>query len=240
MASLLDIAGLRGAPSDFRQALYEQATAAGYDPSYIAAVIKLESNFNPAARNPGGHALGLLQWWDSLFPNTAQAAGRPDVQWSDLASMSAAEQVPFVIAYLQQATGAELRTPTDYRLAVFMPAFVGASPDTVLGQRGSSQLLPGTNLSLGTIYSQNQGLDANGDGLITVADVGGQIERLVADARTRAPIDLSSDVADTLPPGPPIPAALLLTLAGLFFCPHCSAKVPVRVVFERPEIPHPH
>jgi tail lysozyme len=244
MATLLDIAGLRSQTTpEFRQALYDQATAAGYDPSFIAAVLRLESNFNPAAINPGGHAAGILQWWDSLFPNTAAAAGRSDVQWSDLPSMSAEQQLPFVIAYLQQATAAQLTTPTDYRLAVFMPAFVGASPGTVLGQRGSSQLLPGTNLSLGTIYSQNQGLDTNGDGLITVADVGNQIESLVADARTRAPIELSSDAADTLPPGGSIATpAMLLTLAGLFFCPHCSARCPVKVVFERLEPHHdaPH
>lgn len=241
METLLDIAGLRAntTPS-FRQALFDQATAAGYDPSFIAAVLRLESNFNPAAINPGGHAAGILQWWDSLFPNTAAAAGRSDVRWSDLPNMSAEDQLPFVIAYLQQATSMPLGTPTDYRLAVFMPAFVGASPGTVLGQRGSSQLLAGTNLSLGTIYSQNQGLDTNGDGLITVSDVGSQIENLVADARTRAPIELSSDsAADTLPPGGSIAgAAMLLTLAGLFFCPHCSARCPVKVVFERLEPTH--
>lgn len=240
MGTLLDITGLRAnTTAAFRQALYDQATAAGYDPSYIAAVLRLESNFNPAAINPGGHAAGILQWWDSLFPATAMAAGRPEVQWTDLPNMSAEEQVPFVIAYLQQATSAPLVTPTDYRLAVFMPAYVGASPDTVLGQRNGTGTIRG-GLSLGTVYAQNAGLDTNGDGLITVGDVGDQIENLVADARTRAPIDLSDDSGDTLPPGGSIGGALpvLLVMSGLFFCPHCSARCPVKVVFERSEQPH--
>lgn len=246
MSELLDIDGLRANTTpEFRAALVQQATDAGYDPSYIAAVIRLESDFNPAARNPGGHALGLLQWWDSLFPSTAAAAGQAGVQWNDLASLTATEQLPFVMAYLQHATTRDLVTPTDYRMAVFMPAFVGASPSTVLGQANSAALLPGTNLSLGTIYAQNQGLDTNGDGVITVGDVGSQIESLVADARTRAPIEVDDGLPDTLPPlGKLASPAVLLTLAGLFFCPHCSVRCPVKVTFgllepDGHEPPHP-
>jgi Transglycosylase SLT domain len=228
MASLLDIPGLllKTTPS-FRDELYRLATLAGYNPSFIAAVIALESGFDPAALNPHGHALGLLQWWDSYWPSTARAAGMPDVKWAELAHMSAVEQLPFVIAYFQQATQKPLVTPTDYRLAVFMPAFVGAPPSTVLGQKGSHSELGSTGLSLGTIYDQNAGLDLNHDGVISVGDVGQGIEAVIADARRRAPVPVTDLPPVNAPSTFPATAAEAISGAaivslGLFFCPYCS------------------
>lgn len=235
MASLLDIPDLvaKTTPS-FRDELFRVSTEAGYNPSYIAAVIKLESDFNPAALNPGGHALGLLQWWDTYFPATAAAAGMPSVQWRDLQRMSAVEQLPFVIGYLRQAApGKALLTPTDYRLAVFMPAYVGASPMKVLGKKGSTLQLDNTGLSLGKVYDQNAGLDLDHDGEITVADLGRGIEAMVADARQRPPVPVNSDSTAPLPAPPAVPStfpvgareavdgAAVVSL-GLFFCPSCG------------------
>jgi hypothetical protein len=241
---LLDISGLvaKTTPS-FRDELYRLATAAGYNPSYIAAVIELESGFNPSALNPGGHALGLLQWWDSYFPSTARAAGMPNVRWSDLAKMSAVEQLPFVIAYFEQATSKPLLTPTDYRMAVFMPAFVGAPDTTVLGKKGSTDKLGSTGLSLGVVYEQNSGLDLNHDGVIDVGDVGAGIEDLVTAARMRPPVPVT--VPDSVLPPPaaapstfPVTATAAISGAavvslGLFFCPYCSKPCSAQLsVFE--------
>ena len=100
VAYLLDIEGLRDRTSeDFRAALVQQAKASGFEPSFIAAVMRLESNFKPDAVNPNGHAGGLIQFWDSLFPPVAAAAGRPSVSWQQMVRLPAIDQLPFVMAY---------------------------------------------------------------------------------------------------------------------------------------------
>src|SRR3954470_11008352 len=102
IAYLLDVADLQSKTTElFRQQLFLQCFAAGFEGSYVAAVIKLESDFEPAAMNPNGKALGAIQFWQDFWPPIAARAGRPEVHWSDLALMSLAEQVPFIVAYYQ-------------------------------------------------------------------------------------------------------------------------------------------
>lgn len=226
MPDLLDIAGLRERTTKhFRYELWRQSTEAGLNPSYIAAVLRLESNFDPNVQNKGGApALGLLQFWRDYFPGVVARAARshPElagVRWEDLRTLSAVAQIPFVIAYFEGVPALHVAsTPSDYYVATFMPRFVGYPSSTVLGRRDSAELLNGTKIKLGTVYAQNAGLDVDRDGVITVGDVGRKVEAVVADARKRAPIvvddsddTLSSMQASTLPPG------FLLIVVPAFF-----------------------
>jgi len=191
VAELLAVPGLQRTTNRFRWALVNGAEKRGLNPSYIAAVISLESGFRPNIRNQqGAPAMGLLQFWRDSFPPLARKVGQPDAQWEDLARSSALQQVPFVLAAFQ---GRKLATPTDYYVANFLPVAVGKPADFELGREGSEDQLEGTHLSKGAVYRQNAGLDANGDGVITVSDVGSLIEGTVDQARARPPIQVTPE-----------------------------------------------
>lgn len=229
MPDLLDIAGLRERTTPrFRYELWRQASEAGLNPSYIAAVLRLESNFDPNIQNQGGApALGLLQFWRDFFPAiVARAAkSRPElasVTWDDLRWLTAVAQIPFVISYFEGVPALHVQsTPTDYYVATFMPRFVGYPSATVLGKRDSAELVPGTKLKLGTVYAQNAGLDVDRDGVITVGDVGRKVETVVAEARKRPPIHVDEGDGETMPGlnasigG--VPSGFVLLLVPAFF-----------------------
>jgi hypothetical protein len=83
--------------------------------------------------------------------------------------MSAVEQLDYVYKYFKM-TGVGDGKLGDLYLAVFMPAHIGKSDDTVLGSAGASGFS-------GKVYAQNKGLDRNRDGVITVADVKNSVAR---------------------------------------------------------------
>ena len=216
LAQLLDIAGLRDRTSPrFRYELWKQATEAGLNPSNIAAVMRIESNFDPNIQNKGrdgvagtaddAPALGLIQFWRDFFPPIVKRAARarPELagtQWEDLRRIGAVQQLPFVMAYFEaQGRLNAASSPTDYYMATFLPAFVDAPPGTVLGRKGDDQFLPGTKLKLSKIYEQNAGLDTNRDGVITVGDVGSKIEGIVSAARARPAIEVEEPDEQTAP-----------------------------------------
>jgi hypothetical protein len=159
-------------PPEVSSALREQAAAAGLSPDALAAVIKHESGWNPAIVNKktGKHG-GLIQFDRDGWAGVAKAAGRPDVTWEQMTQMSAAEQVPFVIAYYQGKGLTPESTVADYAMRTFMPAHANESDDFVLGEKGSQGHLPG-GLNLGKVYEQNAGLDLNRDGRILKGEVG--------------------------------------------------------------------
>jgi hypothetical protein len=236
-AEMLDIAGLATRTSNaFRWALIVGADKHGFNPSYLAAVMRLESNFDPNVQNhQGAPALGLIQFWKTFFPQVARSAGRPSAQWEDLRTMSAIDQLPFVFAAFRGKGLTPSSSPTDYYMANFLPAFVGRPDDFVLGEQGSSELLSGTSLSKGKIYEQNAGLDANRDGVITVGDVGTKINQVVAAAEARPPLEVVQEgppleraPADSSPsqPSAPLPSP---------FSPARSARLPNLAVGSRGE-----
>lgn len=177
---MLDIAGLRQNTSEgFRSALAEMALSIGLDPSYLAACMAVETGrtFSPSIQNPFTRATGLIQF----MPATARAMGTTVEQ---LAQMSATAQLEYVRRYFRPYLN-RIRpsVPGDYYLAVFMPAYIGRDPSTVLFSAGE------------TGYAQNAGLDRNGDGLITVGDVVMTIEKVVAEAQTRPPLEVTVGVS---------------------------------------------
>lgn len=163
--TLLDLPGLRArdaAEPGFARALDAMARSLGLDPNGIAAVMSLESGVNPGAVNKESGATGLVQF----MPATAVAFG---TNVNALRRMSAIEQLPFVRKLF---TSKKIRPSVmgDYYMSVFMPAFVGAPPETVLGVKGEK------------VYDLNAGLDVDQDGTLTVDDITRKIEDAVARA----------------------------------------------------------
>ncbi len=173
---MLDIAGLRqNSSSGFRSALAEMALSLGLDPSYIAACMAIETghSFSPSILNPFTNAVGLIQF----MPSTAALLG---TSTAALRAMSATAQLEYVKRFFRPHVG-RIRpdVPGDYYLAVFMPAYIGRDPSTVLFSAGE------------TGYAQNAGLDRNADGVITVGDVTSTVNNVVAEAQTRPPISVT-------------------------------------------------
>ncbi len=172
---MLDIDGLRNTSGSFRSALAEMALSLGLDPSYIAAVMKIETGgtFSPSIQNPFTKATGLIQF----MPSTARAMG---TSVEELARMSAVRQLDYVKDFFRPyVSRIRPNVPGDYYLAVFYPAYIGRDPSTVIFSAGS------------TGYTQNAGLDRNGDGVITVGDVTGTVDGVVARAAQLPPLEVT-------------------------------------------------
>jgi hypothetical protein len=205
MATLLGVKGLAATTPGFRKALYEGAIARGLDPDHLATVIAFESGFQPGAKNRYSNAVGLIQWVsDASFAATARAAGQPSVTRSDLPSMSAEEQLPFVLAWYQGKGVSARSSLIDHYLAVFMPALVGKPRDYVAARAGT------------LAYSQNPGFDRDGKGYYTVADIGRAIEAVAA-AGAKAPrVSVPSAVESPLSRGLS-PLAVAVLVGGIAF-----------------------
>jgi hypothetical protein len=172
---VLDIPGLRSTSGAFRSALAEMALGLGLDPSYIAAVMAIETGrtFSPSIQNPFTSATGLIQF----MPATARAMG---TSVDELRRMSAIQQLEYVRDFFRPHVGRiRPNVPGDYYLAVFYPAYIGREPSTVIFSAGEDG------------YAQNVGLDRNADGVITVGDVTGTVDGVVASAATRPPIEVA-------------------------------------------------
>ncbi len=145
------------------------------NPSYLAAVIGFETayTYSPKAKNPLSGATGLIQF----MPSTATSMG---TSTEELARMTAIEQLEWVEEYYRPYAGKvrELDRPGDYYMAVFMPNSIGKPYMNTLFTKGS----------IG--YQQNQGLDYDKDGKITIGDLFQTIDREVHAAEGRPPIPL--------------------------------------------------
>jgi hypothetical protein len=205
MAELLAFPGLSRTTERFRSELVAQARASSLDPNNVAAVISLESGFDPTATN-GKHA-GLIMFYYKYFPPIAQAAQHPEVQWEDLPKLSAAEQLPFVMAWFRVHGITYKNDPGDYLLTVFMPGQLGKPKELVIAKQGSTDYVPGTLMFQGTVYDQNKPYDFDHDGEITIGDLDRGMNELLERARGRAPVPV-----EELPPSEASVGGLL----GLF------------------------
>jgi len=123
----------------------------------LLGLIASESGFNPAAGEIGDH-VGLIQFGvgEAKSVGTSQSA---------LKRMSRAEQMKYVDKYfetrgLKYGAGAGQLYAT-----VFAPAYASGDPNKVLYSSPSRE------------YRSNAPLDSNRDGKITIAEMGGRIER---------------------------------------------------------------
>lgn len=152
--------------------MLEMAERLNLDPNSILSVMSVETagTFDPAIENPllpisRGGPVGLIQF----MPNTAKVLGTTS---ADLKRMSAVEQLQYVERFFKM-NGGRIRkdVPGDYYMAVFMPAFVGAPQDMVLGRKGDDSQIPGVGLTYSSVYRNNPGFDHDKDGVFNVHDV---------------------------------------------------------------------
>lgn len=184
---LLAVHGLEKTSPGFRAELVRMAGRLGLNPSYIAAVISLESGFDPRAVNPiTKNHVGLIQF-DCKPGSTAERLGTSKAA---LLAMNATEQLKYVERFFRNAGPARLRNAGDYYMATFLPKFVGQPKSFVLARRGEK------------IYDQNKGLDRDLSGELTVGDVTLTVETHVqrAEARPRILVDPLSQATPTTAP----------------------------------------
>ncbi|GGI87268.1 transglycosylase SLT domain-containing protein [Deinococcus wulumuqiensis] len=128
-------------------ALTGVAERLGIDPQALLAVAFKESALNPAAVNKASGASGLIQF----LPSTARGLGTTA---EAVRRMSPTEQAPYIERYLREAgvrPGASLEQ-------VYAAVFAGSASKT-------GRVLYTT--ADGRAYSDNKGLDLDGDGKIT-------------------------------------------------------------------------
>jgi hypothetical protein len=142
---------------DFNKKLQKIASQLGVDSSAILKVMQRESRVNPKAVNIKSGATGLIQF----MPKTAISLG---TTVEALRQMSAVEQLDYVYLYYKSVGVRPGMDAEDLYLATFMPAAMGKPDNTVLGQKGAGGFS-------GQVYAQNAGIDKNGTGSITIADI---------------------------------------------------------------------
>jgi hypothetical protein len=166
----------------------------GMNPDHLLACMSFETGgtFSPSIKNPGSSATGLIQFMGS----TAAALG---TSTAELASMTAEDQLAYVEKYFQPWAG-RLHTVADTYMAIFAPSGVGRGDSFVLYASPSSA------------YSANAGMDANGDGTITVGEAASRPAGILyaAQSRPRVPVELSYDGGNG-----PMPAGVDGAAAGV-------------------------
>lgn len=140
--------------------------AAAMDPAAVATVIEFESarTWSPSVKNPTSGATGLIQF----MPKTAEALG---TSTSELAQMSFAQQLSFVVKHFRSVGIAKLKRLVDYYAAVFWPAAVGTDDSFVIAKAGS------------VAYEANKVLDPHGNGQITTGDLSAAMQAVQASAK---------------------------------------------------------
>lgn len=145
-------------------ALEATAKSIGTTPECLAAVISMESRFNPAATNvaclkkygdPDRCATGIIQF----TPGVAKAYGTSPAA---LRAMSFEEQLPFVRRFYSRIEpGYDLTDCGNLYLATFAPAALGSADSDVLYRKDTH----------GDAYALNKAFDTNRDGTITAGEV---------------------------------------------------------------------
>ena len=152
---------------EFRVAVSDTAQRLGVSEADLMAVMSFETGgtFNPGVANAAGSgATGLIQF----MPNTAAGLG---TSTQELAGMSRARQMHYVEKYLSNK-GVKGKGLSDLYMAVLFPAAVGKNDDFVLFGNGAAT--PGYGAG-SRAYSQNRGLDKNGDGSVTKAEASAKV-----------------------------------------------------------------
>jgi len=153
MPNLVNVLGIEKTNEAFRKKVIEIADRLLIDPNFLMAIMSFETGatFDPKIKNAAGSgATGLIQF----MPRTAKALGTTT---DDLAKMTAVAQLDFVEKYFAPHKG-KLQTIEDAYMAVLYPKGIGKGKDFVLFEAGTA------------LYRQNRGLDASGDGKITVGE----------------------------------------------------------------------
>lgn len=123
---------------------------------YLMAIIAFESGgtFDPAKQNnAGAHYYGLIQFGEAAAKDLGTTV-------EALVAMSQLQQLDYVFKYFEMRMKQKpLRHLEDFYMSVFYPAAIGSSPDTPIFKKGTVG------------YTQNNGLDVDRDGTITVGEI---------------------------------------------------------------------
>jgi hypothetical protein len=155
----------------FFEDLVQLGLRRGSPPHIFLSVWCVESGLQPGAINAHTGARGLNQ----MMPATLRGLGAP----MEFERLSAEAQLPWIeklIASLEPLNGGPFTTAARYYHANFFPRTMhrGDKPDTVVVARDAAD--PEERGA----YAANHGLDANGDGLVTIADLMAVLERTEA------------------------------------------------------------
>jgi peptidoglycan hydrolase-like protein with peptidoglycan-binding domain len=162
---LVPVRGFENTSQAFRGKVVQIAGRLEANPNFLMAVMSFESGgtFSPSVRNQAGSgAVGLIQF----MPSTAAGLGTTTAA---LSAMTAEAQLDFVEKHFRPFKG-RLNTLEDTYMAVLLPKAVGKGGDFVLFQRPS------------TAFTQNKGLDIDGDGRITVFDASSKVRAVLTAA----------------------------------------------------------
>jgi peptidoglycan hydrolase-like protein with peptidoglycan-binding domain len=162
---LVSLIGIGQVSREFEEKVIRVAIELETDPNYLMAVMSFETagKFSPSVQDPLTKGTGLVQ----LMPAEAEALG---TSVEALSKMTAVEQLDYVAKFYAPYKG-RLQTVEDAYMVRFYPEAVGKSGNDVIYRKPESS------------YSQNQLLDANGDGAITVYEAADKVRsRLSAEA----------------------------------------------------------
>jgi len=132
-------------------------------PEYLLPVLYNESGFSTTVTNSIG-CVGLNQMCPPNVPD-----GYGDWSASQQLQSGIAPMFQSIISHFGQ-----IRSGTRAYQANFLPSTLATATtlDSVLATQGSSDNIPGSSLSEAAVYNANPGLDWDGKGYITVADLG--------------------------------------------------------------------
>lgn len=144
-------------PRDFKSRIIDMSVELGCDPSHLMAAMAFETGerFTSDVRNVASGATGLIQF----MPSTAAGLG---TTVDALKRMDAVAQLSYVRTYLLPYKG-RMRSLSDVYMTILWPAAVGKPEAFALFRAGSKA------------YSQNKGLDADADGVITKAEAASRV-----------------------------------------------------------------
>tara|TARA_B100001778_G_scaffold330630_1_gene333446 strand:+ start:115 stop:1521 length:1407 start_codon:yes stop_codon:yes gene_type:complete len=155
-------AELIGDDQEFLSEVNTVSAKHGINPAHLLGLIASESGFNPKAQNPDTDAAGLLQF----KPEVAERYG---TTVDKILKMSRVEQMRYVDMYLKETLPNNPSLGQLYT-STLMPTYASESPDFELMAKdarygsGNAQM-----------YSRNEGLDINKDGVITIKELGPRI-----------------------------------------------------------------
>lgn len=138
------------------------------DPFHVAMVAYSESGFRPDAFNASGPAGGIVQFMQIAL----NGVGFPGTPW-DMSKLSDLEQLPWVEKFYVPVAR-HCTSPAMTYLVNFLPGYVAqvkANPSFALGRRDGSGYDE-------KVYRYNRGLDANGDGIIDLFDLGNHLDKV--------------------------------------------------------------
>lgn len=199
--------------NSFYQKLLQLSSKVGMKPEDILNVMAVESNLDPSAHNPNGHASGLVQVMPKFLSGLG-FKGSPE----DFRNSSATNQLNVVEKLIEgmiKINGGPLTSAAQYYVGNLLPVALklpgvrqGRTDTIILSKNPNIPHLPNISLQQEIrFYNANSGLDFDHDGNITYGD----IQNILKSARNKksyqnAILELSkvknilnSDVNVTLP-----------------------------------------